>query len=494
MSEPWYPLVGNTNASSEASEDTSNTRQDRTSMGRRKRSSSRDNVEKRIEATLANEEAVPNPRSRKASHYFGLFKENTTSQDQKKGRDKSKSTQSRSDDEASSNRDYTQEGKDVKSIEEYEDSSLAPSEAPVDDTGIEKSRSETEQKEQRQSQRNISSGTKLGEILLYVIYQSKADELGLPRSPISDAENIEWRSSSASKHALPLSLLEEIRNYPKPRSTPSSRNEALSERAPKHVTELVDTSAVLDRETGEPSTLISQDQNPDGAKVIDIEAEEYESEKEQISSAMYYPHQGLSPDSSDSCLDQIDEFESTSDTINRSQVPSAHLGTVLEEPPELADEVTIALNSEDESRCLHGDLPPVGSSTLPEELGKAFDAPISSASDTEYESWDDSTRSVRGDESGATDDGELTPTATPTKQGIDFYSKKKAIGPVGAVELKPYKHQVGGHSTVFRFSKRAVCKQLSNRENEFYEVIERRHPELLRFLPRYAISSLHFRV
>ncbi|KAI5291945.1 hypothetical protein KEM52_006731 [Ascosphaera acerosa] len=60
-----------------------------------------------------------------------------------------------------------------------------------------------------------------------------------------------------------------------------------------------------------------------------------------------------------------------------------------------------------------------------------------------------------------------------------------APGPIGAVELKPYKHQVGGHTTVFRFSRRAICKQLNNRENIFYERIERRHPELLVFLPRY---------
>ncbi|TGZ80814.1 SAICAR synthase-like protein [Ascodesmis nigricans] len=57
--------------------------------------------------------------------------------------------------------------------------------------------------------------------------------------------------------------------------------------------------------------------------------------------------------------------------------------------------------------------------------------------------------------------------------------------PLGAVELKPYKHQVGGHTALFRFSKKAVCKSLSNRENEFYEAIESRHKELLPFLPKY---------
>ncbi|KJZ72719.1 hypothetical protein HIM_07911 [Hirsutella minnesotensis 3608] len=57
--------------------------------------------------------------------------------------------------------------------------------------------------------------------------------------------------------------------------------------------------------------------------------------------------------------------------------------------------------------------------------------------------------------------------------------------PLEAIELIPYKHQVGGHTTLWRFSRRAVCKQLNNRENEFYETIERYHRDLLPFLPRY---------
>jgi len=56
--------------------------------------------------------------------------------------------------------------------------------------------------------------------------------------------------------------------------------------------------------------------------------------------------------------------------------------------------------------------------------------------------------------------------------------------PLEAIELIPYKHQVGGHTTLWRFSRRAVCKQLNNRENEFYEKIERYHRDLLAFLPR----------
>ncbi|QLL34477.1 hypothetical protein HG536_0G03390 [Torulaspora globosa] len=54
-----------------------------------------------------------------------------------------------------------------------------------------------------------------------------------------------------------------------------------------------------------------------------------------------------------------------------------------------------------------------------------------------------------------------------------------------AVELQPFTNNVGGHTAIFRFSKRAVCKALVNRENEWYENIEIKHKELLQFMPRY---------
>ncbi|KAA8915179.1 hypothetical protein TRICI_002674 [Trichomonascus ciferrii] len=54
-----------------------------------------------------------------------------------------------------------------------------------------------------------------------------------------------------------------------------------------------------------------------------------------------------------------------------------------------------------------------------------------------------------------------------------------------SVELTPFKHRVGGHTAIFRFSRRAVCKALINRENAWYETIELNHEELLRFMPKY---------
>ncbi|GJJ07628.1 hypothetical protein Clacol_001832 [Clathrus columnatus] len=50
------------------------------------------------------------------------------------------------------------------------------------------------------------------------------------------------------------------------------------------------------------------------------------------------------------------------------------------------------------------------------------------------------------------------------------------------VPLKPFKNQVGGHSAIYKFTKRAP---LVSRENLFYEAVEREAPPLLAFIPRY---------
>lgn len=54
-----------------------------------------------------------------------------------------------------------------------------------------------------------------------------------------------------------------------------------------------------------------------------------------------------------------------------------------------------------------------------------------------------------------------------------------------SVELRPFANKVGGHTAIFSFLKRAVCKALVNLENVFYETVEVQHPELLEFMPKY---------
>ncbi|KAG8218834.1 hypothetical protein J3R82DRAFT_4512 [Butyriboletus roseoflavus] len=53
------------------------------------------------------------------------------------------------------------------------------------------------------------------------------------------------------------------------------------------------------------------------------------------------------------------------------------------------------------------------------------------------------------------------------------------------IPLRPFRNQVGGHSAIYKFTKRAVCKPLVSRENQFYEAVERETPPLLGFIPRY---------
>lgn len=54
-----------------------------------------------------------------------------------------------------------------------------------------------------------------------------------------------------------------------------------------------------------------------------------------------------------------------------------------------------------------------------------------------------------------------------------------------SIPLLPFTNQVGGHTSFFRFSKRAICKPASKKERDFYVYLESYHPELLPFLSQY---------
>jgi inositol-hexakisphosphate kinase len=137
--------------------------------------------------------------------------------------------------------------------------------------------------------------------------------------------------------------------------------------------------------------------------------------------------------------------------------------------------VEIALLSADESQVLHGEIPHSDSA-------RPNVTPAMQLSESDYETESSSYSQEHEGE-------ETTPTPTLTNQSaLQHRSTSEAQTqppPLGAVELKPYNHQVGGHSTVYSFSRQAVCKQLNSKENEFYETVEQYHPELLEFMPRY---------
>ncbi|KIV93400.1 hypothetical protein PV10_04613 [Exophiala mesophila] len=206
-----------------------------------------------------------------------------------------------------------------------------------------------------------------------------------------------------------------------------------------------------------------------------------EDEEEHISAAVYYPHPGPSPE-------EIEQFTSPGET-DSTAARKAHtdLQSVISgerrtsEAPRIAEHIDISVVSKNDKKIFHGNYEPVDQirSDMVQVSGEEeASTAISSASESELESGDESAQQSQTDDDMSTTPTQATvPRRKPSEVPI---SKTKA-----KVILEPYKHQVGGHSTIFRFSKRAVCKQLNNRENEFYEHIEQRHPDMLKFLPRY---------
>lgn len=211
-----------------------------------------------------------------------------------------------------------------------------------------------------------------------------------------------------------------------------------------------------------------------------------ESEHEHISSALYFPHRqiipvSISPEERDSTAKSLEEEEFFPEASPESQ---RHAEEHVSRSPE---EVEISLQSQDDGSCWHGDLRKDSSSTEEPGMYSSTNEETAPSSESDYDTEEES-QSEYGYESSTNETTEAAPASKPRRpsQAIRKHRHEyNAQNRVGAVQLKPYNHQVGGHSTVYRFSRRAVCKQLNNRENEFYETVERFHPELLEFLPRY---------
>ncbi|PWY66080.1 inositol hexaphosphate kinase Kcs1 [Aspergillus heteromorphus CBS 117.55] len=427
------------------------------SRGRRGR------VEQSIEASLANPEPASHVRSRKSSHYLGLFKENTTSPDRKRR------------DERGGRHDEFAEPHDKQQV-------TAHSEPRYD-------------RERRDSQLRIPSPSDDAELpsSKSLSQLSLADAPVFPPSP--ESETFPQMSSDNVSKPLPIlpeSLLEEIRNF---HLTPGgARGTSFSRSIP---TQFSERSKDYFTKEPAPSGLGEQFSPSDTDREQRRGSGQFEDEDDElISSAVYFPHERVTVSEE---VDQVESFPDSQhgvEPVDISTPQSSHVlvpkrHAVSEEPE--ANHVDISLRSKNDSRILHGDLQQGMQNAPIEELNEESLGSIPeraaeySTCESEFASADDSGMSVRDEESSVTDEAEVTPTATPTQRSRIARPRRKheSAAPLGAVELKPYRHQVGGHTTVFRFSRRAVCKQLNNRENEFYERIERRHPEMLMFLPRY---------
>ena len=243
-----------------------------------------------------------------------------------------------------------------------------------------------------------------------------------------------------------------------------------------------------------------QSKVPVNVRNEDEEYEDEESEKDEISSALYIPHasSSLVPTISSPVVkdapekNQIDqESLDLGDRFEKS-IAARSRHSLIDESHQSYTDLDSSGYSDDEVSGAVSDGISDSSGLSDEELGRDNDDHV--VKENRY----------KGDLEPYSPDFKLqnglvsSPKQKPKKKkksstsshhSMKYYHAQAATQPevpLGAVELKPYNHQVGGHTALFRFSRRAVCKSLSNRENEFYEAIEKRHPSLLKFLPRYA--------
>ncbi|KAI2732525.1 hypothetical protein CBS147332_1664 [Penicillium roqueforti] len=391
------------------------------SRGRRGR------VDSSIEANFTNPEPASNVRSRKSSHYLGLFKENTASSPDRKRRE----DRGRPQDETLESRDR---------IMEHEQESY--------------------RSEQETSLHKSTSLSALGD----------APSFQPPPAELSQS-TYDDDPSKRGPTALPRSLLEEIRNF---HLTPGgSHGSSFSRSIPTQYSERARDYFQSD---------LHAEVSPSNSFEEEERGQVEEEENEQISSAVYFPHERTVPDG----VEGLQQFPDSPLHVQPGQLSAAEKGHELmlvpqersDSPKKEISHVDISFRSKNESKILYGD--------IHSQRENVPEKPLSTISECSDSIYDSEVEPQSADESIPSADEVETPSATPTQPSrLLSRPKPPPPGPLGAVELKPYRHQVGGHTTVFRFSRRAVCKQLNNRENEFYERIELRHPDMLVFLPKY---------
>ncbi len=381
----------------------------------------RQHVEKSIEATVKNPESSGTARSRKASHMMGIF-------------------DPRSDIERPSSV-VGELSRQIAESREASKSSSRPATPATQDAvaGWTALRDSSGSFDTAAPDARVTNGQ-----------AGALDSKAVP--PLKHEHDPYYRQQDlAEQPHVPSNLLEEIRGAYRRKKTDETVQGAKTE-----------------------TTLAGDPRKPSGPR---------EDEEEHISAAVYYPHPGPSPE-------DIERFTSPDEVVadKKAQARKPGVNTILStdkpvDVPGATEHIDISVVSKNDKKLFHGNYRPVDEtqSDLPSPaLSPVEEVPASaiiSASESELES---------GDEYGLTsqtDDMSTTPTQRST------LSRKPSEARVphtrAKVVLEPYKHQVGGHSTIFRFSRRAVCKQLNNRENEFYERIEHRHPDMLKFLPRY---------
>lgn len=330
-----------------------------------------------------------------------------------------------------------------------------------------------------------------------------------PTSPVKQEPVSAWSTRRTSREfgdisipmlrdtSLPASLRDSQAVSPlKPDHDPYFRQQDLIQKADvpsKLLDEVKGVEKSTPRDSQLPVKVLEPERTDDQSSVASSDyqqARPREDEEEHISAAVYYPHPGPSPE-------EIERFTSpgeTSPDLPSQRRPPIHVAErILSSENKALDKlrgaehIDISVVSKNEKKIFHGNYRPLDEISADRQtpafspLDEAPSSAVLTTSESEAESGDEAGQQSLAEDISTTPTQLSTLSRRPTEVHVPNTRAK--------VVLEPYKHQVGGHSTIFRFSRRAVCKQLNNRENEFYERIEQRHPDMLKFLPRYVLRS-----
>ncbi|KAI0142449.1 SAICAR synthase-like protein [Hypoxylon sp. NC0597] len=309
-------------------------------------------------------------------------------------------------------------------------------------------------------------------------HQKQPDENHV-QATTSSPQSIESEQSPSRLSNIQFTPRDDLKTKPAPHEAAELSYFGL-QRSQKHSAESLRASSSREQLTAKATnqsapngSAVASDQDtsqicrePSSMTEIGEAAEEGdESSEEKISSAVFLPHQGLEQSSENGHI-LHEDFKLSQLPSRKSHSENFHPWLVKADEPEAEDEART-------ERPDGGNVDRKNDTTQHvEEFPRIDDeCAIEDEAELPQKSRDVSARSSR-----------------PASQYYEDMVHEHQLGPklpLEAIELIPYKHQVGGHTTIWRFSKRAVCKQLNNRENEFYEKIERYHRDLLPFLPRY---------
>lgn len=212
--------------------------------------------------------------------------------------------------------------------------------------------------------------------------------------------------------------------------------------------------------TSPDNTLSRQD------TITAVKVEHEQVQKEHVVSAVYYPHRTPDQQAAERLRSPSKARPSTSGEAGPNRVD---VGKEIKDDKEDRG-IELSLQSEDESHYLHGDLPGLTKKSSKESDDQRLQSEgFVSGTDSEWELSEDEHN----------EQGQAPKSRTSSDHADSPFSS--------AIELKPFSHQVGGHAAVYRVSRKAICKKVNNRENKFYETVERYHPDFLSYMPRFVI-------